>query len=117
MIKLSNDGKSLINNIKETINEKNEKNTKRNDDDNKNKNALNTQEINNYNDDMNIFLGKLVNRIQNILNKLDISVKKEKLFENLMEVNNIPKNMNLDISSLNNINTNLNILIKIIIEQ
>ena len=66
---------------------------------------------------MNIFLGKLVNRIQNILNKLDISVKKDKLIENMMKVNNIPKNMNLDISSLNNINTNLNILIKIIIEQ
>ena len=114
MIKLANDGKSLINNIKETINEKN---TKRNDDDNKNKSALNTKEINNYNDDMNIFLGKLVNRIQNILNKLDISVKKEKLIENMMKVNNIQKNMNLDISSLNNINTNLNILIKIIIEQ
>ena len=108
MIKLANDGKSLINNIKETINEKNEKNTERNDDDNKNTNAINTKEINDYNYDMNIFLGKLVNRIQNILNKLDISVKKEKLIENMMKVNNIPKNMNLDISSLNNINTNLN---------
>ena len=73
MIKLGN-GKSLINNIKETINEKNEKNTERNDDDNKNTNAINTKEINDYNYDMNIFLGKLVNRIQNTPNKLYISV-------------------------------------------
>ena len=29
MIKLTNDGKSLIDNIKETINEKNEKNTEK----------------------------------------------------------------------------------------
>ena len=69
---------------------------------------INTEEIDNYNDDMNIFLGKLMNGIQNILNKVDISIKKDELIENMMKVNNISKNKNLDISGINNINTNLN---------
>ena len=108
MDKLIKDGKDLINNIKETISEQTEKNTEGNNCDNNNTNVINTEEIDNYNDDMNIFLGKLMNGIQNILNKVDISIKKDELIENMMKVNNISKNKNLDISSINNINTNFN---------
>ena len=108
MNKLIKDGKDLINNIKETISDEYEKNREENNDMNDNKNAINTEEIDNYNDDMNIFLGKLMNGIQNILNKVDISIKKDELIENMMKVNSISKNKNLDISSINNINTNLN---------
>ena len=109
MNKLIQDGKDLINNIKETISDEYEKNTEGNNNENdNNKNAINTEEIDNYNDDMNIFLGKLMNGIQNILNKVDISIKKDELIENMMKVNNISKNKNLDISSINNVNTNLN---------
>ena len=104
MNKLIQDGKELINCIKETISEENDKNTE----EKKDNNVINTEEIDNYNDDMNIFLGKLMNGIQNILNKVDISIKKDELIENMMKVNNISKNKNLDISSINNINTNLN---------
>ena len=111
MNKLIKDGKELINCIKETINEEPEKNTEGNIDTNNNigNNVINTEEIDNYNDDMNIFLGKLMNGIQNILNKVDISIKKDELIENMVKVNNISKNKNLDNSSINNINTNLNI--------
>ena len=93
--KLINDGKELINNIKETISEESDKN-----------NNINTDNeiINNYNDDMNIFLGKLMNGIQNILNKVDISNKKDELIENMLKVN-ISKNKNL---SLDNSNFNMN---------
>ena len=109
MNKLIKDGKDLINNIKETISEQSEKNTEGNNyENNNNTNVINTEEIDNYNDDMNIFLGKLMNGIQNILNKVDISIKKDELIENMMKVNNISKNKNLDISSINNINTNFN---------
>ena len=110
MNKLIKDGKELINNIKETISEQNEKNTEGNnyESNNTNANVINTEDIENYNDDMNIFLGKLMNGIQNILNKVDISIKKDELIENMMKVNNISKNKNLDISSINNINTNFN---------
>ena len=106
MNKLIKEGKELINCIKETINEESDnKNEEKKDNDN---NVINTEEIDNYNDDMNIFLGKLMNGIQNILNKVDISIKKDELIENMMKVNNISKNKNLDISSINNINTNFN---------
>jgi len=106
MNKLIKEGKELINCIKETINEESDnKNEEKKDNDN---NVINTEEIDNYNDDMNIFLGKLMNGIQNILNKVDISIKKDELIENMMKVDNISKNKNLDISSINNINTNLN---------
>ena len=107
MNKLIKEGKELINCIKETISEEsdNKNEEKKNNNDN---NVINTEEIDNYNDDMNIFLGKLMNGIQNILNKVDISIKKDELIENMMKVNNISKNKNLDISSINNINTNLN---------
>ena len=109
MNKLIKDGKDLINNIKETISEQSEKNTEGNNyENNNNTNVINTEEIDNYNDDMNIFLGKLMNGIQNILNKVDISIKKDELIENMMKVNNLSKNKNLDISSINNINTNFN---------
>ena len=110
MNKLIKDGKELINNIKETISEQNEKNTEGNnyESNNTNTNVINTEDIENFNDDMNIFLGKLMNGIQNILNKVDISIKKDELIENMMKVNNISKNKNLDISSINNINTNFN---------
>ena len=109
MNKLIKDGKDLINNIKETISEQSEKNTEGNNyENNNNTNVINTEEIDNYNDDMNIFLGKLMNGIQNILNKVDISIKKDELIENMMKVNNISKNKNLEISSINNINTNFN---------
>ena len=109
MNKLIKDGKDLINNIKETISEQSEKNTEGNNyENNNNTNVINTEEIDNYNDDMNIFLGKLMNGIQNILNKVDISIKKDELIENMMKVNNMSKNKNLDISSINNINTNFN---------
>ena len=37
---------------------------------------------------MNIFLGKLMNGIQNILNKVDISIKKDELIEEKAEKNN-----------------------------
>ncbi len=76
--KLIKDGKELINCIKETIidepqNDDNDDNKLTNiNNDNQNKEILN-----NYNDDMNIFLGKLMNGIQNILNKVDISIKKD----------------------------------------
>ena len=109
MNKLIKDGKDLINNIKETISEQSEKNTEGNNyENNNNTNVINTEEIDNYNDDMNIFLGKLMNGIQNILNKVDISIKKDELIENMMKVNNLSKNKNFDISSINNINTNFN---------
>ena len=105
--KLIKDGKELINCIKETISEENDKNIREKNDNN----VINTEEIDNYNDDMNIFLGKLMNGIQNILNKVDISIKKDELIENMMKVNNISKNKNLDISNINpNLNnTNINI--------
>ena len=105
--KLIKDGKELINCIKETISEENDKNIGEKNDNN----VINTEEIENYNDDMNIFLGKLMNGIQNILNKVDISIKKDELIENMMKVNNISKNKNLDISNINpNLNnTNINI--------
>ena len=105
--KLIKDGKELINCIKETISEENDKNIREKNDNN----VINTEEIENYNDDMNIFLGKLMNGIQNILNKVDISIKKDELIENMMKVNNISKNKNLDISNINpNLNnTNINI--------
>ena len=105
--KLIKDGKELINCIKETISEENDKNIGEKNDNN----VINTEEIDNYNDDMNIFLGKLMNGIQNILNKVDISIKKDELIENMMKVNNISKNKNLDISNINpNLNnTNINI--------
>ena len=107
MNKLIKEGKELINCIKETISEESDnKNEEKKD--NSDNNVINTEEIDNYNDDMNIFLGKLMNGIQNILNKVDISIKKDELIENMMKVNNISKNKNLDISSINNINTNLN---------
>ena len=107
MNKLIKEGKELINCIKETISEESDnKNEEKKD--NSDNNVINTEEIDNYNDDMNIFLGKLMNGIQNILNKVDISIKKDELIENMMKVNNISKNKNLDISNINNINTNLN---------
>ena len=107
MNKLIQDGKELINCIRDTINEDGEKKSERND--SSNTNIINAEDIENYNDDMNIFLGKLMNGIQNILNKVDISIKKDELVENMMKVNNISKNKNLDISSINNVNTNMNI--------
>ena len=107
MNKLIKEGKELINCIKETISEESDSKNEEKKDNNDN-NVINTEEIDNYNDDMNIFLGKLMNGIQNILNKVDISIKKDELIENMMKVNNISKNKNLDISSINNINTNLN---------
>ena len=107
MNKLIQDGKKLINCIRDTINEDGEKKSERND--SSNTNIINAEDIENYNDDMNIFLGKLMNGIQNILNKVDISIKKDELIENMMKVNNISKNKNLDISSINNVNTNMNI--------
>ena len=107
MNKLIQDGKELINCIRDTINEDGEKKSERND--SSNTNIINAEDIENYNDDMNIFLGKLMNGIQNILNKVDISIKKDELIENMMKVNNISKNKNLDISSINNVNTNMNI--------
>ena len=107
MNKLIKEGKELINCIKETISEESDNKNEEKKDNNDN-NVINTEEIDNYNDDMNIFLGKLMNGIQNILNKVDISIKKDELIENMMKVNNISKNKNLDISSINNINTNLN---------
>ena len=110
MNKLIQEGKELINCIKETISEEsgNKIEGKNNNDKNNNinNNIINTEEIDNYNDDMNIFLGKLMNGIQNILNQVDISIKKDELMENMMKVNNISKNKNLDISNINNINTN-----------
>ena len=109
MNKLIKEGKELINCIKETISEESDnKIEEKNNNDKNNNNIINTEEIDNYNDDMNIFLGKLMNGIQNILNQVDISIKKDELMENMMKVNNISKNKNLDISNINNINTNLN---------
>ena len=109
MNKLIKEGKELINCIKETISEESDNKIEgKNNIDKNNNNIINTEEIDNYNDDMNIFLGKLMNGIQNILNKVDISIKKDELIENMMKVNNLSKNKNLDISSINNINTNFN---------
>ena len=105
MNKLINDGKELIKCIKEKIIEKPEKQKEKN-----NNNDENVEEdlYNNYNDDMNIFLGKLMNGIQNILNKVDISNKKNELIENMIKVN-MTKNKNLspDNSNFNMANTNM----------
>ena len=60
---------------------------------------------------MNIFLGKLMNGIQNILNKVDISIKKDELIESMIKVN-MSKNKKISIDNsiakINNTNTNLN---------
>ena len=112
MNKLINDGKELINCIKETIMEEPE--NQKGDNvilkDSNNNNEL----YNNYNDDMNIFLGKLMNGIQNILNKVDISIKKDELIESMIKVN-MSKNKNISVdnsitnlNNINNTNTNLN---------
>ena len=112
MNKLINDGKELINCIKETIMEEPENQTG---DNTTIKNTNNNNELyNNYNDDMNIFLGKLMNGIQNILNKVDISIKKDELIESMIKVN-MSKNKNISVDNstanmniMNNTNTNLN---------
>ena len=109
---LINEGKELINCIKETIMEEPE--NQKGDNvilkDSNNNNEL----YNNYNDDMNIFLGKLMNGIQNILNKVDISIKKDELIESMIKVN-MSKNKNISVdnslanlNNINNTNTNLN---------
>ena len=112
MNKLINDGKELINCIKETIMEEpeNQKGDNATLKDVNNNNEL----YNNYNDDMNIFLGKLMNGIQNILNKVDISIKKDELIESMIKVN-MSKNKNISVdnsianmNNINNTNTNLN---------
>ena len=112
MNKLINDGKELINCIKETIMEEPEN---QKGDNVILKDSNNNNEIyNNYNDDMNIFLGKLMNGIQNILNKVDISIKKDELIESMIKVN-MSKNKNISVdnslanlNNINNTNTNLN---------
>ena len=106
--KLIKDGKELINCIKETIIEDPKNNDvilKKNNDENKDNDM-----VSNYNDDMNIFLGKLMNGIQNILNKVDISIKKDELIESMIKVNlSKNKNLTLDNSNINMNNTNMNI--------
>ena len=112
MNKLINDGKELINCIKETIMEEPEN---QKGDNITLKDVNNNNELyNNYNDDMNIFLGKLMNGIQNILNKVDISIKKDELIESMIKVN-MSKNKNISVdnsianmNNINNTNTNLN---------
>ena len=109
MNKLINDGKELINCIKETIME--EPMNQKGDNDTL-KDGNNSHDLYNYyNDDMNIFLGKLMNGIQNILNKVDISIKKDELIESMIKVN-MSKNKNISVDSsianVNNTNTNLN---------
>ena len=108
--KLIDEGKELINYIKEIIIEEPKK------DDNTLKSDNNEiEKYNNYNDDMNIFLGRLMNGIQNMLNKVDISLKKDELMENMIKIN-MSKNKNLNIDNTNyskinsnsNINTNMN---------
>ena len=111
MGKLIDEGKELINYIKEIIIEEPKK------DDNILKKSDNNEieKYNNYNDDMNIFLGRLMNGIQNMLNKVDISLKKDELMENMIKIN-MSKNKNLNIDNTNyskinsnsNINTNMN---------
>ena len=105
--RLINDGKELINCIKETIAENQE-----NDELNNNNGQNNDDNYNNYNDDMNIFLGRLMNGVQNILNKVDISIKKDELLESMIKVN-ISKNKNINIDnsdiSMNKTNMNINI--------
>ena len=113
--KLIKDGKELINCIKETINENPQI------DDNELKNNINNNEKDdiycNYNDDMNLILGRLMNGIQNILNKLDISIKKDELAESIIKVNksknentnNDISNISINKSNMNNNNTNMNI--------
>ena len=112
MKKLISDGNELINCIKETIMEEPE--IQKGDNitlkDGNNNNDL----YNNYNDDMNLFLGKLMNGIQNILNKVDISIKKDELIESMIKVN-MSKNKNISVensianmNNINNTNTNLN---------
>ena len=111
MGKLKDEGKELINYIKEIIIEEPKK------DDNTLKKSDNNEieKYNNYNDDMNIFLGRLMNGIQNMLNKVDISLKKDELMENMIKIN-MSKNKNLIIDNTNyskinsnsNINTNMN---------
>ena len=112
MNKLISDGKELINCIKETIMEEPEN---QKGDNITLKDVNNNNELyNNYNDDMNIFLGKLMNGIQNILNKVDISIKKDELIESMIKVN-MSKNKNISVdnsianmNNINNTNTNLN---------
>ena len=112
MNKLINNGKELINCIKETIMEEPEN---QKGDNITLKDVNNNNELyNNYNDDMNIFLGKLMNGIQNILNKVDISIKKDELIESMIKVN-MSKNKNISVdnsianmNNINNTNTNLN---------
>ena len=102
MKKLIGNGKELINSIKEIIMEEPKK------DDNILKNSDNKNEnYNNYNDDMNIFLGRLMNEIQNMLNKVDISLKKDELIENMIKINMPNKNLNIDNSNNTNMNVNI----------
>ena len=113
--KLIKDGKELINCIKETINE----NPQIDDNELKN-NIINNEKDDiycNYNDDTNLILGRLMNGIQNILNKLDISIKKDELAESIIKVNksknentnNDISNISINKSNMNNNNTNMNI--------
>ncbi len=113
--KLIQDGKELINCIKETINE----NPQIDDNELKN-NIINNEKDDiycNYNDDTNLILGRLMNGIQNILNKLDISIKKDELAESIIKVNksknentnNDISNISINKSNMNNNNTNMNI--------
>ena len=103
--KLIKNGKELINTIKETIiDDPKGENLILNSDNN------DIEMINNYNDEMNLFLGKLMNGIQNVLNKVDISIKKDELIESMLKTNfSKNKNINTDNSIINMNNTISNI--------
>ena len=116
--KLIRDGKELINCIKDTINNdsKNDNIILNNDDDNNN----DIDNINDYNDELNIFLGKLMNGIQNVLNKVDISIKKDELIESMLKINlskhknnNSGINMNNNVSNIQNRSTDINNILNI----
>ena len=116
--KLIRDGKELINCIKDTINNdsKNDNIILNNDDDNNN----DIDNINDYNDELNIFLGKLMNGIQNVLNKVDISIKKDELIESMLKINlskyknnNSGLNMNNSVSNIQNRSTDINNILNI----
>ena len=116
--KLIRDGKELINCIKDTINNdsKNDNIILNNDDDNNN----DIDSINDYNDELNIFLGKLMNGIQNVLNKVDISIKKDELIESMLKINlskhknnNSGINMNNNVSNIQNRSTDINNILNI----
>ena len=116
--KLIRDGKELINCIKDTINNdsKNDNIILNNDDDNNN----DIDSINDYNDELNIFLGKLMNGIQNVLNKVDISIKKDELIESMLKINlskhknnNSGININNNVSNIQNRSTDINNILNI----